>query len=1078
MKSLCILALSATLMAGFALATVAQNSSVNNYPLGASELSAKIAAHAQLTDVPTIYIDIPGITTEDELSQQLYKDRNNNYAPYLTATITVVDNSAVGSPGHLENFTDEVQIKVRGNSTSNAYIKKLPYRLKFASKSTAPDGVAHKHDLLGYGYSKRNWTLLANAGDKSMLRNAVTYHLGRYVGMQFCPGYKFVDLVISGMYRGTYQVSDHPEVGTDRVEIDEATGWFMEHVSWTTMAEEPYIVGYPETVCIKSPDADDLTDEELNQLKSDMSSYLTAWRNGFTSGNWRSYNDVVSFINYYIATEITGDWDAYFVFKTAKEANSDKMLWPMLWDKDLAYGNWTDNTQLVEYFNQNANFAGYFTNSGGLLEDKWFLKLAKEKIDALIEDGLADKLCADIDRIAASIENTRLQNYAKYTYSLTSASVGERYLFPEYETHVSTLKEWIRARIPTVQSELQIRIDAVGGVDDLEGGEGGEGGETVTEGLTYLGQGVKWNDGEYVYTYQGSSNTMLEDAVLTISFDQTPVNYYGLYVDTQPYNAWKEAYGPSVLPISITLTAEDVATLKQNGYKFTIVTRGATISSVTLSGGIGGGGGDDPTPVVRGQLTDVPTIYIDTEGGAAISSTDAYTPASIQVFDNKGTLSEFTEDMGNLAIRGRGTTSWTNTDKKSYRLRFIQKHKHDLMGKGYAKRNWTLLANAGDKSLLRNALTSELGKAAGLPFTPGYCFVDLFLNGEYQGTYQVSDYVQADADRVNVDEDTGWLLQMGNEDEIDQDNDLFIAGTSTKPWVNIKNPEPLSEDEENLKSRVSAFFNQLWSDNSGAYLDQGTFVNWYICSEILGGYESLSSIFAYKEDAGEALFFGPLWNNELSYDNSAAQHMSSSALMSDINTANSYEGLIFNSAKASAWKNKLEALWEQEWFRTAVSTRWNELYNGGTDDLLATLLSKVTTIERRLQQTQAKNFSSTDDGGAGWSLTGAGLTGVSAESTYTSHAEAVSQVRTYLGERFAYLDNKFEALANSMSANVLLGDANDDGIVSITDVTYMVDYILGNATDIFNLTNADTNKDKKIDVTDVTNIVDIILSNH
>ena len=1048
------------------------------YPLSNSELSAKIAAHAQLTDVPTIYIDIPGITTEDELSSQLYKDRSTNYAPYLTATITVVDNSAEGSPGHLENFTDQVQIKVRGNSTSNSYIKKLPYRLKFASKSTAPDGVAHKHDLLGYGYSKRNWTLLANASDKSMLRNAVTYHLGRYVGMQFCPGYKFVDLVISGMYRGTYQVSDHPEVGTDRVEIDEATGWLMEHVSWTNMAEEPYIPGYPETVCIKSPDADDLTEEELTQLKSDMSSYLTTWRNGFTSGNWRSYNDVVSFINYYTATEITGDWDAYFVFKTAKEANSDKMLWPMLWDKDLAYGNWTDNTQLVEYFNPNANFAKYFTDNGGLLENKWFLKLAKEKIDALIEDGLADKLCADIDRIAASIESTRLQNYAKYTYGLTSASVGERYLFPEYETHVSTLKEWIRARIPTIQSELQSRIDAVGGVDDLEGGEGGEGGETVTEGLTYLGQGVKWNAGEYVYTYQGSSNTMLEEAVLTISFDQTSVNYYGLYVDTQPYNEWKGAYWPSVLPITITLTAEDVATLKQNGYKFTIVTREATVSSVTLTGGIGGGGGGDE-PVVRGQLTDVPTIYIDTEGGAAINSTDAYTPASIQVFDDNGTLSEFTEEMGNLSIRGRGTTSWTNTDKKSYRLRFIQKHKHDLTGGGYAKRNWTLLANAGDKSLLRNALTTELGKAAGLPFTPGYCFVDLFLNGEYQGTYQVSDYVQADADRVNVDEDTGWLLQMSNEDEIDQANDLFVADNSTTPWLNIKNPEPLnSEDETSLKSRVSTFFTQLWSDNSGAYLDQSTFVNWYICSEILGGYESLSSIFAYKEDAGETLFFGPLWNNELSYDNSAAQHMSSSALMSDISTANSYEGLIFNSAKAAAWKDKLKALWEQEWFRTAVSTRWNELYEGGTGDLLATLLSKVTTIERRLKQTQAKNFASTDDGGAGWSLTGAGLTGVSAESTYTSYAEAVSQVRTYLGERFTYLDNKFAALANGMSANVLPGDANDDGMVSITDVTYMVDYILGNGTDKFNLKNADVNEDKKIDVTDVTRIVDIILSSH
>ena len=71
-----------------------------------------------------------------------------------------------------------------------------------------------------------------------------------------------------------------------------------------------------------------------------------------------------------------------------------------------------------------------------------------------------------------------------------------------------------------------------------------------------------------------------------------------------------------------------------------------------------------------------------------------------------------------------------------------------------------LLANAGDKTLVRNALTKEIGDAVGLPFTPGYCFVDLVLNGKYVGTYQVTEYLEADANRVNVDEDNGLLIQM------------------------------------------------------------------------------------------------------------------------------------------------------------------------------------------------------------------------------------------------------------------------------------------------------------------------------
>ena len=59
----------------------------------------------------------------------------------------------------------------------------------------------------------------------------------------------------------------------------------------------------------------------------------------------------------------------------------------------------------------------------------------------------------------------------------------------------------------------------------------------------------------------------------------------------------------------------------------------------------------------------------------------------------------------------------------------------------------------------------------------------------------------------------------------------------------------------------------------------------------------------------------------------------------------------------------------------------------------------------------------------------------------------------------------------------LPGDANDDGVVSISDVTAVVDCVLGNPPAGFNFTNADVNEDGKMDVTDITLIVDIILKN-
>ena len=56
-----------------------------------------------------------------------------------------------------------------------------------------------------------------------------------------------------------------------------------------------------------------------------------------------------------------------------------------------------------------------------------------------------------------------------------------------------------------------------------------------------------------------------------------------------------------------------------------------------------------------------------------------------------------------------------------------------------------------------------------------------------------------------------------------------------------------------------------------------------------------------------------------------------------------------------------------------------------------------------------------------------------------------------------------------------LGDVNVDGTINVTDVTLMVDYILGMEDDSFVFENADITRDGIISVTDVTALVDLIL---
>ena len=58
----------------------------------------------------------------------------------------------------------------------------------------------------------------------------------------------------------------------------------------------------------------------------------------------------------------------------------------------------------------------------------------------------------------------------------------------------------------------------------------------------------------------------------------------------------------------------------------------------------------------------------------------------------------------------------------------------------------------------------------------------------------------------------------------------------------------------------------------------------------------------------------------------------------------------------------------------------------------------------------------------------------------------------------------------------LLGDVNDDGKVTIKDVTVLINYLLSGTADPFNAANADTSQDGVISIKDVTQLINILLT--
>lgn len=435
-----------------------------------TSLSYKIKNKLQLTDVPTLYLTIPDVT---DLDKDLVKNRQTGEALYHKASIDVVDKNNT-----LEEFSDDkLDIKVRGNSTADP--SKRAYRLKFGKdekdKVTGELIKTHKHDLMGGGYAKRNWALLANCFDHSLIRNALTCELGKIIGMPFNPGYCFVDLVINGDYRGTYQVTDHPEVGSHRIDIDEDKDWYIEFQGRSDMLDEPYLnIKDLPMFSIKNPDYTDAADaDKLAALKVEMEDWVKQWKSGFSydasitqsdTKGWRAYNDEDQLLKWFLETEITADYDGYMTIK-AYRATDGKLFWGPVWDKDLAWDNYGDYTKTLGAALENASSIRYYVYNPGsgtaILSDPRFVKRVYEAYNKLIGDGLEQKLVDIVDQLHQRVNQTQQLNFEKWGITNANGGLQKFHEWTDYAQYPEQLKTFIIARLAFLKEKFKKIYDDV-----------------------------------------------------------------------------------------------------------------------------------------------------------------------------------------------------------------------------------------------------------------------------------------------------------------------------------------------------------------------------------------------------------------------------------------------------------------------------------------------------------------------------------------------------------------------------------------------------------------------------------------
>lgn len=262
------------------------------------------------------------------------------------------------------------------------------------------------------------------------------------------------------------------------------------------------------------------------------------------------------------------------------------------------------------------------------------------------------------------------------------------------------------------------------------------------------------------------------------------------------------------------------------------------------------------------EPTELAAIYIESDYG--VNSTDEYSEMRISVRDSDGDiLMEETAALWDL--HGRSTRQ---TNKKAYNIKFFTDT--DMFGMGAAKK-WVLLANAYDKTLIRNKLIYDLGADLGVVYPMESCFVELYINGRYRGNYLLSEAPQVNSERVDIN--------MGKDEFLLEILPIYRSPEGEMvmtPIFNLRftlnNLSYLPPDQRSyLESFMQKAEEALMScdkDRIAEYFDIDSFLNAYIVFELSKNADIAMGSTRFTLQDGK-LYAGPLWDFDLSLGNSA-----------------------------------------------------------------------------------------------------------------------------------------------------------------------------------------------------------------
>ncbi len=268
--------------------------------------------------------------------------------------------------------------------------------------------------------------------------------------------------------------------------------------------------------------------------------------------------------------------------------------------------------------------------------------------------------------------------------------------------------------------------------------------------------------------------------------------------------------------------------------------------------------------IVLNQFHNLPIIRITTDNSLDVDSKDKKIKCSVLISNVPNLGGAFSDCK--ISLRGNGTAYY---EKRPYKIKLKESA---CVLNGLPNKDWLLLADYNDRSMLRTAYMFEISKALGIEYTPYYEYVDLFLNNDYKGLYLLTDKIERSKHRINIPKD-GFIIEDDNHYSLENlwfTTELFNLNYTFK-YPDASDGEIVEDDNSFIYIRQ--FMDELEyklmlleddSDNIEymQYIDLNSFAKWYILGEITANADA-NQYYVLSRRGGQ-LKKMPIWDSEWS----------------------------------------------------------------------------------------------------------------------------------------------------------------------------------------------------------------------